>query len=204
MIMTKVPPVINPTNDSIETAADRMGRRIRRIRMEKGFSQSELGEKVGLSADRIQKYENGVSMPKEDLLNKIASALGVNPLALKDPDTTTCVGAMYAMFEMEDCFGLQIKDASADQQPSMCLSADFKSSLYPYMEEWHMIYEATKAKLQAASSQSEENEIMKEYHDWKWNFPQGIVDRTTKDVQKIRLKKKIDELQKAYDMLNDE
>lgn len=34
-------------------------------------SQTELGEKVGLNADRIQKYENGARKPKADLLKKL-------------------------------------------------------------------------------------------------------------------------------------
>ena len=42
-----------------ETAASRIGNRIRTIRVEKGMSQAELGNLVGLTADRIQKYENG-------------------------------------------------------------------------------------------------------------------------------------------------
>ena len=36
-----------------------IGKRIRNIRILNGLSQSELGEKLGLTADRIQKYENG-------------------------------------------------------------------------------------------------------------------------------------------------
>ena len=47
-----------------ETVASRMGNRIRTIRVEKGMSQAELGNLVGLTADRIQKYENGARKPK--------------------------------------------------------------------------------------------------------------------------------------------
>ena len=70
---------MNNTNNSFgenlilneQTAAARVGNRIRKIRMEKGLSQTELGEKVGLNADRIQKYENGARKPKADLLKKL-------------------------------------------------------------------------------------------------------------------------------------
>lgn len=41
-----------------------IGKRIRNIRILNGLSQSELGEKLGLTADRIQKYENGARNPK--------------------------------------------------------------------------------------------------------------------------------------------
>ena len=53
-----------------ETAAVRIGLRIRKIRNAKGLSQAELGAAVGLSADRIQKYENGFRKPKADMLKK--------------------------------------------------------------------------------------------------------------------------------------
>ena len=60
------------------------------------------------------------------------------------------------------------------------------------------------AELQTAATQEEKDSILKSYHDWEWNFPQGIVDRTTKEMQKIRLKNKIEELQEAYDKLDGE
>lgn len=43
---------------------------------------------------------------------------------------------------------------------------------------------------------------MASYHNWEWTFPQGIVDRTEKNLQKARIKKKIEELQEAYDQLD--
>ena len=84
-----------------ETSADRVGGRIRKIRRARNLSQSELGESVGLSADRIQKYENGVRRPKMDMMKKIADALGVDALALTDPVVSNYMGAMYAFFEMD-------------------------------------------------------------------------------------------------------
>ena len=42
----------------------------------------------------------------------------------------------------------------------------------------------------------------KAYHNWEWNFPQCIIDRTEKEIQKIILKNKIEELQEAYDKLD--
>lgn len=44
----------------------------------KGLSRTELGEIIGLSADRIQKYENGARTPKHGLLCKFANALDIN------------------------------------------------------------------------------------------------------------------------------
>ena len=92
-----------------ETVASRMGNRIRTIRVEKGMSQAELGNLVGLTADRIQKYENGARKPKKDLLKNIAAALGVSTLALVEPNTTSRIGAMYALFELENRFNMKIE-----------------------------------------------------------------------------------------------
>ena len=49
----------DPIDFDEETAASRVGTRIRNIREARGMSQTELGARVGLTADRIQKYENG-------------------------------------------------------------------------------------------------------------------------------------------------
>ena len=51
-------------SDDYETSDGRIGKRIREIRKEKGLTQGELGEKVGLIANRIQQYENGARNPR--------------------------------------------------------------------------------------------------------------------------------------------
>ena len=84
----------------------RIGKRIRKIRIERHLTQAELGEKVGLTADRIQRYENGVRKPKIDMLIKLAEALEVSPLALMDPDADTYIGAMYSIFELTHNFNI--------------------------------------------------------------------------------------------------
>ena len=92
---------MDPMDFNESTAADRVGRRIRRVRESQGMTQTELGKKIGLSADRVQKYENGFRKPKADLLKKIAEALGVSTLAFTDPVVANYKGAMFAFFEMK-------------------------------------------------------------------------------------------------------
>lgn len=194
----------DPMDFNDETVASRIGSRIRKIRIERGLSQTELGEMVGLTADRIQKYENGARKPKADLLKQIAGALGVSTLALVDPNTTSYIGTLYAMFELEEHFNAKIEPTGEDSVPGMCLTVDFRNELYNYMKEWQEIYSQTKVELEAASSEEEKTEIIKSYHNWEWNFPQGIVDRTCKEMQKIRLKNKIEKLQEVYNKLDGE
>ena len=192
----------DPVEFNDETSADRVGARIRNIRMAKGLSLAELGEKVGLNADRMQKYENGARKPKLDMLKKIAEALGVSTLALADPVTTSYIGAMYAMFELERNFNMKIEPTDEDHVPGMCLTVDFKDSLYEYMKDWYEVYAQMKSDLEVANSEEEKTEIIKSYHNWEWTFPQGIVDKTEKNLEKARLKRKIAELQERYDQLD--
>ncbi len=204
MIMVDNPFGQDPMDFNEETAADRIGARIRNIRNAKGMSQGELGEKIGLNADRVQKYENGARKPKPDMLKRIASALDVSTLALTDPVTTNYIGAMFAMFELENTFNMKIGKTPDDQPPGLCISVDFKDEIYKYMAEWYKAYTQMQSELEIASSDEERKEITDSYHNWEWTFPQGIVDRTEKDLQKARLKRKIEELQEAYDQLDQE
>lgn len=59
-----------------------LARNIREARRAAGLSQSELGEKIGVSGVAIMRYEKGQREPKLDQLEKIASALGTTPAQL--------------------------------------------------------------------------------------------------------------------------
>lgn len=202
MIIVDNPFGQDPMDFDDETAASRVGNRIRTIRVEKGMSQTELGNLVGLTADRIQKYENGARKPKKDLLKNIAAALGVSTLALVDPNTTSYIGAMYALFELENRFNMKIEKTPEDKPPGMCLTVDYRDGMYEYMKEWYEVYSTMRTELATASSEVERTEIIKAYHNWEWTFPKGIVDKSTKEMWKLRLKSKIEELQEAYDKLD--
>ena len=185
-----------------ETSADRIGRRIRAIRIEKGMSQAELGQAMGLTADRIQKYENGARKPKFDMLKQFAYVLGVETIALMDPVVSNYIGAMFAMFELESTFNMKIEKSGEDEKPAMRLTVDFRDHLYEYMKEWYEVYSQIQSELEVASSDDERAEIMKSYHNWQWSFPQGIVDKSEKAMMKARIKNKIEELQEVYDKLD--
>jgi transcriptional regulator with XRE-family HTH domain len=54
-----------------------LGKRIRLRRVEQKMSQQELGDKLGVSFQQVQKYEKGVNRVGASRLNQIAAALGV-------------------------------------------------------------------------------------------------------------------------------
>jgi len=55
-----------------------LAERLRELRKQKGLSQTELGERVGVHYTHIGRYERGVSRPAADTLKRLADALGVS------------------------------------------------------------------------------------------------------------------------------
>ena len=65
-----------------------MGKRIRLRRVEQKISQADLGEKLGVSFQQVQKYEKGVNRVGAARLQQIASALSVPVTFFYDSDNT--------------------------------------------------------------------------------------------------------------------
>lgn len=184
-----------------ETSADRIGRRIRSIRIEKGLSQAELGQAMGLTADRIQKYENGARKPKFDMLKQFAYVLGVETIALMDPVVSNYIGAMFAFFEMEELYELEVKKDGAKY--SLQFGNGFTGTMNDYLKEWYEERETIRTRMENATEE-EKAAILKEYHEWERTFPKALCDRTEKSLQKARLKNTIAELQEKLDAMDDE
>ena len=55
-----------------------IGQRIKIARKNQGLTQKELAERAGTATGTIQQYELGKRQPRMDLLQKIASVLGVS------------------------------------------------------------------------------------------------------------------------------
>ena len=155
-----------------DTEAIRIGRRIRKIRTSMGLTQVELGRRVGLSGDRIQKYENGRRTPKKELLAKIADALTVSVYALLDPVISDPIGMMHALFEIEDSVDLKIENFGSYNEPDMHISVGPNDRLYQHIADWYMVLEKTQRDLSAASSPEEKAKILLNYNMWKWNYNQ--------------------------------
>ena len=56
-----------------------IGKRIRALRLERGLSQTELGNLLGVTFQQIQKYENGSNRISVHRLRLTARALEVSP-----------------------------------------------------------------------------------------------------------------------------
>lgn len=76
-----------------------IGENIKRIRIQRGLTQKELGFLVGISESAIRGYELGIRVPKLNRLEKIAFSLGVNVEALKSADLNN-ISAMQHLFQL--------------------------------------------------------------------------------------------------------
>lgn len=51
---------------------------LKEIRKEKGFTQKDLADAIGVDISSISKYETGVSFPSMEVTRKLADVLGVS------------------------------------------------------------------------------------------------------------------------------
>jgi len=66
----------------LDSNALETGALIKEYRKKKGLTQGELGEKVGVTASAIMRYEQGKRGLNLETINRIASALDVDPYCL--------------------------------------------------------------------------------------------------------------------------
>ena len=179
-----------------------IGKRI--IRILNGLSQSELGEKLGLTADRIQKYENGARNPKVSMIFRIANALDVNAATLYDPTPCDDLSTMFFFFEMEEKYGMTIKKiVDDDGNVKYAVVANSENRMYDYLSKWHDAYICKKIESKLVDTQEERERILEDYARWKSKFPKSIENsKDLKENQKQKLKKKIEELQSEYERLH--
>ena len=155
-----------------DRSAARIGKRIKKIRENREMTRAELGALVGLDQNRVQQYENGTRKPKIPLLKKFAEALGVETIALMDPTTESYVGAMYALFQLEEIMDLKImmKDGC------YCLQfGDGKTDgINSYLAKWYEVRQELDEALPNLSDEERAKKIF-DYNMFEWTYPKGIA-----------------------------
>lgn len=144
-----------------------IGERIHFFRSMRGMTQKYLGRLLGFpekSADvRLAQYETGTRTPKADLINSLANALDVSPLALSVPDIDSYTGLMHTLFTLEDRYGLKIDEADGE----VCLKVDvFKS------KDAARLHEMLCAWRQAAYMLKVGEITPEEYDRWRYHYPE--------------------------------
>lgn len=139
-----------------------VGSQIKKMRTFMGLTQKELGLAIGFSertADiRIAQYESGTRTPREDIINRLAEALGVSVYALNSPDLDTYHGAMHALFYMEDEYGIVPENDKGDlslklKKPIGALANDIR--------DWSKKRDALLGELISED----------DYNHWRYSYP---------------------------------
>ena len=149
-----------------------IGERIHFFRSMRGMTQKYLGQLMGFpekSADvRLAQYETGTRTPKADLINSLANALDVSPLALSVPDIDSYLGLMHTLFTLEDRYGLKIDEADGE----VCLKVDVrKNNDAARLHEMLCAWNRAAAMLKAGETTQEE------YDRWRYRYPEFDTTR---------------------------
>jgi transcriptional regulator with XRE-family HTH domain len=73
-----------------------LGQKIKRFREQAGLSQTQLGDKLGISYQQIQKYERGVNRVSVETLMRMARALGQPVVAFLEAGDWAGKGSLVA------------------------------------------------------------------------------------------------------------
>lgn len=74
-----------------------LSKKVKELRIRKGFSQEELAEKSGLSLRTIQRIENGETDPRGDSLQRLSAAFDVQPNDLIEWNTREDTSALEVL-----------------------------------------------------------------------------------------------------------
>jgi len=121
-----------------------LGKKIQFIRKARGITQSELGEKIGITQRQITRIECGISFPSAELLEKLCLAMDIPPKQLFNftltenqmQSTGTYGTCTYNAVKFGDVFKLELVDKSETSQKILnknnkelsCESSDAKFS----------------------------------------------------------------------------
>ena len=155
-----------------DRSAARIGERIKKIREAREMTRAELGMLVGLDQNRVQQYENGRRKPKLPLLKKIAYALGVNTIALMDPNADSYVGAMYALFQMEEKLDMKIVNKDG------CYCLQFGDGRFggmnDYLKDWYRIRKDLDEAMPNLTDEERKKKVF-DYNMFEWTYPSGLA-----------------------------
>ena len=75
--------------------ATKAGQRIAALRREKGLTQEELAEQMGVSPQAVSKWENGNAMPEVAMLANLCHTLRCTADSILNPDQTSAIAPNY-------------------------------------------------------------------------------------------------------------
>ncbi len=135
-----------------------VGENIRHYRQERGLNVSQLAKKVGTAESAIRHYEKNERTMSEEQLEKIARALDVSPLALRDYRIGSARDLMGLMLQLEETFGI------VPDEDGKCLVLDHSAKNAQKLEQAIQGWADIRRQLDAGEMTQEE------YEDWKAKF----------------------------------
>ena len=174
-----------------------LGEKIRKYRLLKGWTQKELGMKVGFSAatadSRIRKYESNLMAPKEDIRGRLVEVLDLHPSALSDINLQSAEDVMQVLFLLEEECGMSI-ERTEDKTSLIFSNHNPDTSLITsYLYAWY----AQKQKLPVKSDTDSYKKSQDLYIKWKARFPRDL--RNYWKAQEEEINKKYDPLVKQLE-----
>lgn len=96
-------PQDNPSSEATPTNLTKheFGKRLYRLMIGKGWTQSELSRRANIKRDNVSKYIRGVSLPGRTNVIALANALGAQPDDLLPDQAITAMDAENPSFEMK-------------------------------------------------------------------------------------------------------
>lgn len=112
------------------------GENIRKARLKAGWTQKQLGEKMGITLQTVAQWETGRRTPKFETLQKLAAALGVSVNDLLDSAETTAAPTIPPGFEpFPDLVSVPLVGSIACGTPILAEQNIEKHVSVP--EKWH-------------------------------------------------------------------
>ena len=179
-----------------------LGEKIKFARQLKGMTQKELGLMVGFSEstadNRIRQYEMGKMKPKEDKLELIANALGVDIDALTDIDIEGQSGNKlpHLLFELERNLGLTVDKINGKYVMYFDAETQLGDHYNESLSDW---YHARERFFPTEESQDDEK-AYNDYQLWTYEYPFNMIAEEEKISNEIKAKyeKQIDAAKKGF------
>ncbi len=148
-----------------------IGKNIKAGRILKSWTQDELGEKTGLTGERIRQYESCLRTPKAPLAEKIADTLEISPVSVKKLDPEDGASLMHLFFDLEDKFGLHVEKIG--EQYYLSFEQDggniYSNRMYDRLQSWYQIQQ--KYRLNNNDSMDTIKQKKEAYNKWRLRYP---------------------------------
>lgn len=125
-----------------------LGDNIKKARMEKGYSQAELADQIGVSQAAIYYWESGKRRPNTEIIKKIADKLDVSPTYLMGWEDEATNSPLYrALLKSQSFEDIQNNDLLKEFRKSELISdLDFEGIDIEMLKKFQLLNDFGKKK----------------------------------------------------------